>query len=158
MLTKNGIHTLIEVVIANPIQADLLFWSCAIQGFDASDVAQAKERSFCNWHPTNQFLPLAIELFGCLHKHANVFLHDCANAIWNLKRPEGLHLSTLVTFLHKKISITLQKMQASSILNRVITVGLATFQFPPLQDTTPITTADLLQAINFWHINMADLL
>jgi hypothetical protein len=26
--------------------------------------------------PLDQFLPLAIEVFGCLHKHAHVFLHD----------------------------------------------------------------------------------
>jgi hypothetical protein len=26
-------------------------------------------------------LPLEIEVFGCLHKHVDVFLHDRANAI-----------------------------------------------------------------------------
>ncbi len=31
--------------------------------------------------PIDQFLPLAIEVFSCLHKHAYVFLYDCANAI-----------------------------------------------------------------------------
>jgi hypothetical protein len=31
--------------------------------------------------PTEKFLPLTINVFGCLYKHANVFLHDCANAI-----------------------------------------------------------------------------
>jgi hypothetical protein len=41
-----------------------------------------KEKNYHNQHPTNQFFPLAIEVFGCLHKHADVFLHDCANAIW----------------------------------------------------------------------------
>jgi hypothetical protein len=85
VLTKNGICTLIDVVIVNPTRADLLPRSCTIQGFVASDVTQAKERSYCNQHPTNQFIPLVIEIFGCLHKHVNVFLHDCANAIWSLK-------------------------------------------------------------------------
>jgi hypothetical protein len=63
------------------------------------DVAQAKERSYHNRHPTDQFLSLAIEVFGCLHKHADVFLHDYANVIWSLKGTKGPHLSTLVTFL-----------------------------------------------------------
>jgi hypothetical protein len=63
------------------------------------DVVQDKERSYGNQHPTNQFLYLTIEIFGCLHKHADMFLHDCANAIWSLKKLEGLCLSTLVTFL-----------------------------------------------------------
>jgi hypothetical protein len=107
VLTKDSICTLVDIVIADPKRIDLFPWSCATQGFVAFDAAQAKERSYRNWHPTDQFLSLTIEIFGCLHKHANVFLHDCLNAIWSLKGTEGLHLFTLVTFLHQKISITL---------------------------------------------------
>ncbi len=65
-----------------------------------------------------------------------MFLHDCANVIWNLKGPKGFHLSTLITFLCQKISITLQRMQASSILSRTIVVGLVTFSLPLLQNTS----------------------
>jgi hypothetical protein len=36
--------------------------------------------SYYNRHLIDQFFPLAIEIFGSLHKHADVFLHDCANA------------------------------------------------------------------------------
>jgi hypothetical protein len=123
---------------------DLLPWSCATQGFVASNVAQAKERSYHNWHPIDQFAPLAIEIFSCLHKHADAFLHDYANAIWSLKGIEGLHFFTLFTFLCQKVSITLQKMQVSSILSWVVVVGLIISWLPPLQDTPPITTIDLL--------------
>jgi len=73
----------------------------------ASNTTQAKEKNYCNQHPTNQFFPLAIEVFGCLHKHANVFLHDYANAIWSLKALKGLHLFTLVIFHCQKVLITL---------------------------------------------------
>ncbi len=66
---------------------DLFPRSCTTQGFAAFDVAHAKERSYCNQHPIDQVLPLIIEVFGCLHKHVNVFLHDCINAIWSLKGP-----------------------------------------------------------------------
>jgi hypothetical protein len=66
-----------------------------------------------------------------------------------LKGIESPHLSTLVTFLHQKVSITLQKMQVSSILSQAVALGLTTFQFPPLQNTPPITTADLLQVVGF---------
>ncbi len=107
MLTKDGIHTLINVVIANPTQTDLFPQSCATQGFAIFDAAQTKERSYCNQHSTDQFLPLAIEVFGCLQKHVDVFLHNYANAIWSLKGIEGPHLFTLVTFLCQKVSITL---------------------------------------------------
>jgi hypothetical protein len=78
-----------------------------------------------------------------------VFSHDYANAIWSLKGTKGPHLSTLVTFFRQKTSITLQRIQVSSILNRAIVVGLATSQLPPLQNTPPINMADLLQAIDF---------
>ncbi len=92
VFTKDGIHTLVDIVIADPTWAYLLPRSCAIQGFARSNAAQAKERNYHNQHPTNQFLPLAIEVFGCLHKHVDVFLHDCANAIWSLKRTKSPHL------------------------------------------------------------------
>ncbi len=48
MLTKDGIHTLTNVVIADPTQVDLFPRSCATQGFSTLDVAQAKERSYWN--------------------------------------------------------------------------------------------------------------
>jgi hypothetical protein len=124
VLTKDDIHTLADVVIVNPTWIDLLPQSCITQGFANSDVAQAKEMSYRNQHPINQFLSLAIEIFGCLHKHADVFWHNCANVIWSLRGLEGFHLSTLVTFLCQKDSITLQRMQMFSILNRMIAVGL----------------------------------
>jgi len=110
VLTKDGICTLANIVITNPMQMDLFPWSCIIQGFATLDATQVKERSYHNRHPINQFLPLIIEIFGCLHKHVDVFLHDYVNAIWNLK---GIK-------------------------------GLAICQLPPLQDTPPITMADLL--------------
>jgi len=103
--------TLTNVVITDPTWIDLLPQSCATRGFVASDAIQANERSYYNWHPTNQFLPLALEICGCLHKHVDVFLHDYANAIWSLKGIECFHLSTLVTFLCQKNLITLQRMQ-----------------------------------------------
>jgi hypothetical protein len=65
-----------------------------------------------------------------------MFLHDCANAMWSLKGPKGLHLSTLVTFLCQIFLITLQKMHLSSILSQMRTKGLVTSQLPPLQDTS----------------------
>ncbi len=81
VFTKNGICTLTNIVIVDPMRANLIPLFCTIQGLATFDTIRAKERNYCNRHPINQFLPLAIEIFGCLHKHADVFLHDCANAI-----------------------------------------------------------------------------
>ncbi len=100
VLTKNEICTLVDVVIANPMNVNLIFWSCTIQRFVALNAVPAKEKNYCNWHPANQFLLLAIQIFEWLHKQANVFLHNYANAIWSFKRPKGLLLSILIFFFH----------------------------------------------------------
>ncbi len=149
MFTKDGIRNLANIVTIDPIRTCLLPQFCATQGFATFDIVQVKERSYHNQHPIDQFLPFTIEVFCCLHKHVDVFLHDYANAIWSLKGIKGWHFSTLVIFLHQKVSITLQRMQTSSILNWVIVVGLAIPQLPPLQNTPPITMAGLLQAVDF---------
>jgi hypothetical protein len=111
---------------------DLLFRSYKIQGFVAFDTIQAKKRNYHNRHLTDQFLPFTIEIFGCSHKQGNVFLEECANVIWSVKGPKGLPLFVLVNFFHQKISIIMQRMQARSILNRVVVIALAISQLPPL--------------------------
>jgi hypothetical protein len=66
-------------------------------------VVQAKERSYHERHPTDQFLPLIMEVFGCLHKQVDLFLHNCANAIWSLKGLKCLSaVFVFVTFLRQK--------------------------------------------------------
>jgi hypothetical protein len=107
MLTKDGICILVNVVIADSTQTYLLQQSCTTKGFVAFNAAQAKKQSSRNRHLVDQFRPLAMEVFGCLHKKADVFLHNCANVIWSLKRPNGPPFFILVTFLWQKISITL---------------------------------------------------
>jgi hypothetical protein len=120
-MTLNSFRWQVDIVIANIVIADptcvnLFLQFCTTQGFATFDAAQAKGKNYCDWHPANQFLPLAIEIFSCLHKHVDAFLHDCANVIWSLKEPKGPPLSILITFLCQRIWITLQRMQASSIL------------------------------------------
>jgi hypothetical protein len=45
---KDGIRTLVDVVIVDPIQTDLFFGSCTTQGFVTSNAIQAKEKSYHN--------------------------------------------------------------------------------------------------------------
>jgi hypothetical protein len=68
VFTKDGIYTLVNVVIIDPTWRDLLPWTCITQILVASDVAQAKERNYRDQHPTNQFLLLTIEVYGYLHR------------------------------------------------------------------------------------------
>jgi hypothetical protein len=85
VFTKDGICILTDVVIVDPMCANIFFQSFTTQRFVAFDVIQTKERNYYDQQPTDRFLSLAIEVFGCLRKQANVFLHKCANAIWSLK-------------------------------------------------------------------------
>ncbi len=94
--------------------------------------------------PHDQFFFLVIENFGYLHKQVNVFLHDHANVVWSLKVLESLPLSILVTYFFQRVSIMLQNMQASSILSRMIVLGLTISQLPPVQDSPFIPTVNLL--------------
>jgi hypothetical protein len=123
VLTKDGICNLVDVIITDPIQMDLFSQSCATQGFVVSNVVQAKEQSYPDRHLADQFFPLIMKVFGYLHKHVDVFLHNCPNAIWSMKRLEDLPFSVLVFFLGQKKSITLQRLQTSSILNWAINIG-----------------------------------
>jgi len=86
VLTKDDIHILVDIVIVDPTRTDLFLRSCTTQGLVAFNVVQSKKWSYCDRHLTNQFLPLTMEGFRCLHKQADVFLHNCANAVWSLKR------------------------------------------------------------------------
>jgi hypothetical protein len=142
VFTKDDICTLVNVVIVDPTQMDLLPQSCATQGFATSNAIQAKEQSYHDRHPVDQFLPLREEIFGCLCKQTNVFLHNCANAIWGLKTSKDLSLFVFVTFLQQKNSIHITKLQASSILSQVVAV--ATSQLP-----SPISMNNLLQVAGF---------
>jgi hypothetical protein len=73
VFTKCDICTLADVVIVDPTQANLLPQSCVTQRFVAFDTIESKEMNYCNRHPIDQFFPLVIEIFGCLHKHADMF-------------------------------------------------------------------------------------
>jgi hypothetical protein len=164
VLTKDDIHTLIDIVIANLTQMDLLFWSCTTQGFVAYNAFQTKEQSYYDLHPTNQFLPLPMEVFGCLHKHANAFLHNCANAIQSLKRPNGFpffcisYFSSVKKFNHMAISILHLKLSGNHRLN-YFPISTPSKHISHLHDQLIASgqfliwknMIDLLQAVNFWH-------
>jgi hypothetical protein len=41
--------------------------------------------------------PLAIEVFNCLYKQDDDFFHVCANNVWGMESPKGLHFSIFTT-------------------------------------------------------------
>jgi hypothetical protein len=46
MFTKDGIHTLVDVIIIDPTRMNLFPSSCEAQRFVAFDASQAKEKSY----------------------------------------------------------------------------------------------------------------
>ncbi len=53
VLTKDGICTLVEVVVVNSTRTNLFPRSCTTQGFVVFNVAQAKKQSYCERHSIN---------------------------------------------------------------------------------------------------------
>jgi hypothetical protein len=89
--TKDDMRTLLNIVNADLTQADLFPRSCTTQWFVVLNVAQAKERSYCDWHPVDPFLPLAIEVFGtcrCVFTQ----LSQCHLGLEGDIRPSSLYL------------------------------------------------------------------
>jgi hypothetical protein len=66
--------------------------------FVAFKATQTKKKNYHDRHPTDHFFLFIIEVFICLDKQVDVFLHDYTNAMWNFKGPKGLSLFILVTF------------------------------------------------------------
>ncbi len=81
MVTKDGIRTLTNVVIVNPTHGNFVSLIMHNSRITTSNAVQTIKKNYHDQHHTNQFLPLAIEVFGCSHKQADVFLHDCADVI-----------------------------------------------------------------------------
>jgi hypothetical protein len=63
-----GIHTLVDFVIVDLTQANLFPNLVQLKDLLSSMLFKLKKKSYHNEHPTNQFLLLIINVFGCLNK------------------------------------------------------------------------------------------
>ncbi len=73
--------------------------------------------------PNRCISSLAIKVFGCLHQQVDDFLHGCANMVWLRNDAKGPLLVVLCAFYRQRVSITLQRAQATSYLKDVVVVG-----------------------------------
>jgi len=64
VFTKDGLHTLANIVNVDLKCVDLFPQSYTTQGFVTSNIVQVEEKSYYDQHPTYQFLPLTIKVFG----------------------------------------------------------------------------------------------
>jgi hypothetical protein len=75
MVLAYGICTLVNVLIANSTSVDLVFQIASSCEVAANMIAYTQQGLYHDRHPINEFLPLAIKVFGCLHQQAYDFLH-----------------------------------------------------------------------------------
>jgi hypothetical protein len=59
---------------------------------------RAKVLSYHDQHLEDDFILLAIEIFGCLHHQVDDFFHQCVNITWLAKGFEGPSLLILRSF------------------------------------------------------------
>lgn len=128
VLFKDEVWTFVDFVITNPTHGIILAQVSSTQDFcSIKSNTNKRMKSLKSPQTRNQFLPLAIAVFYCLHKEANDSLQDwannvCANTMWQMKNLEGPYSQSSPPTLSKGF----QKLQASTISSWKIGMGLTT--------------------------------
>jgi hypothetical protein len=86
-------------------------------------MTQTKDGFYHDQFPTDIFLPIAIEVVGCLHQQEDGFLHRCVNMAWGAKGTRSSPLLVLHSFYKQGVVVALQQAQAISILKRAIRIS-----------------------------------
>jgi hypothetical protein len=98
----DGICTLVNFIIVDPIRTNLVSWVVLSHGVVAAMVAQVKEGLYCNHDPANMFLPLAIEVFGCFFKQSNNLFINVLTWREQQKAPNALLYWVCILFIDKE--------------------------------------------------------
>jgi hypothetical protein len=128
VLFKDEVWTFVDLVITNSTHGNFLAQVSSTLDFcSIRNNTNKRMKSLKSPWTGNQFLPLAIGVFYCLHKEANDSLQDWANNVrantmWWMKGLEGPYFQSSPPTLNKGF----QKLQASTILSWTIIIGLTT--------------------------------
>jgi len=68
VFSVNGTCTLVDVVIVDPTYVNLILWVDSSWGAITMIITQTKIVSYHNRHLKDDFIPLVVEIFGCLHQ------------------------------------------------------------------------------------------
>ncbi len=107
VLITNGIRILVNVVIVNSICTNIILRVASSWGMITMIATQANVVLYCNRHLEDNFILLAIEIFGCLHQHADDFLHQRANMAWLAKGFGDLSLLIIHSFYKHRVLVIL---------------------------------------------------
>ncbi len=78
VLLINIVRTLVDVIIVDPIRIDLVSWATLFRGVATIIMTQAKDGLYHDQFPTDMFLFLVVEVFGCFTPIGRqVFLSMC---------------------------------------------------------------------------------
>jgi len=80
VITRNNFQTLTNIVIANPTHTNLVQHNSITTAHAGTVATQDKARSYTEWTPRNDFIPLAMETYNCFHFCFDSFLTSCVHA------------------------------------------------------------------------------
>ncbi len=80
VITRDNFQTLTNIVIADPTCTNLVQHTSITTAHAGTIAVQNKARSYTKWTSRNDFIPLAMETYNCLHFCFDYFLTSCVHA------------------------------------------------------------------------------
>ncbi len=144
IIIRNGFQTLMDAIIVNLICIDMVQWTTMTTTFGTMIVVQEKTWSYIKRTLGNDFIPLAIETYGCLYFCFDSILTTCAHTTIAHHQWFSL-IPSLVSCYRQRVSITLQHVQAIAIFQQVATLGWGSSSLPHIKASALLSLANLWQ-------------
>jgi hypothetical protein len=161
LINRNNFQTLMDVIIVNLICINMVQWTLTMTTFTTMMVAQEKTWSCIERTLGNDFIPLAIETYGCLHFCFDSFFTTCAHTSIAHHQRFSLIPSMLVSYYWQCMSIALQHVQAIAIIQWVVPLGQGSSLLPHIKSSAPMAVANLWQMcdkLQLFHLRSSLLL
>jgi hypothetical protein len=111
VIARYKLWTLVNIIIVDLTHTNLVQWASTTTTHATIIIAQDKAQSYIEWAPRNDFIPLAIETYGCFHPHFDSFLSSCVHANITCHQQTSLVPSMFIYYYKQQVSITFQRAQ-----------------------------------------------
>jgi len=115
LITRYGFWTLMDVIIVDPTCINMVQWTLTMITHATLMDAEEKTWSYVKRTLSKDFIPLAIETYGCFHFHFNSFLITCAQNTIVRHQWSYLNPSMFISHYQQHLSIALQQAQTITI-------------------------------------------
>jgi hypothetical protein len=127
-ITKHGLSTLMDVIIVDLRFINIVRRTSMVITHATMMVVQKKKQSYVKQTLVkrtsgNDFILLAIEMFGCFHFHFDSFFTTCVQTTIARRQRSFLIPLMLVSYYQQHMSIALQCVQAITIFQRATIFG-----------------------------------